>query len=253
MGMFWTCEETTAALSDYLDGILPLGPFLKTRAHLFNCPGCRTLLATLRAVPALAGATLKPGAGTPPQAQRALEGALARLARGEASRRTLPVPLAARQALAADPDLAMRLLASTHAQLDAQRLTEASPYPLPQDTLDRLPPPERWRWQEAGNGIRRAELLADSGKDVRLLLLYAPPGSLLPPHRHLGSESILVLDGGLDDQGRDYQRGDWIHYAQGSCHALRMAPSGCWCLVREQGAVRFLGPAAWLRHLRHAS
>jgi len=88
---------------------------------------------------------------------------------------------------------------------------------------------------------------------VRLLLVYAPPSSTLQPHRHLGSESMLILDGGLEDRGREYGPGDWVHYPAGSCHAPRMAPSGCWCLIREEGAVRFLGPAAWLRHLRHAS
>ena len=80
MGMVFTCEETVAALSDYLEGILPLGPFLKTRAHLFNCPGCRALLATLRALPALAGPALREDAG--PRARQALELALARLKQG---------------------------------------------------------------------------------------------------------------------------------------------------------------------------
>ena len=246
MRIFYTCEETAASLSHYLDGILPLGPFLKTRAHLFNCPGCRTLLATTRALPALAAAALAPGEGSADGARRALEGALARLGQERAPR----VPLAAREALEADPDPAMRLLATTHARLGGP---VAPPWPLPQETLDRLPPPEYWRWREAGDGVRRAELFTDAGRAVRLVLVYAPPDSVLAPHRHLGSESILVLDGGLDDQGREYRRGDWIHYAQGSCHAPRMAPSGCWCLVREQGPVQRMGPGAWQRHMRHAS
>jgi anti-sigma factor ChrR (cupin superfamily) len=252
MGMFYTCEDTSAALSHYLDGILPLGPFLKTRAHLFSCPGCRVLLATVRAMPALAAAALKE-ADVRTEAQRALDGALARLARGESRPRAEAPPLAACQALAADPDLPMRLMATTHEALNRTRTPPAAPWPLPQDTLDRLPPPEQWRWQEAGDGVRRAALIEDPRKGVRLLLVYAPPNSTLAPHRHLGSESILVLDGGMEDRGQEYGPGAWIHYSAGSCHAPRMAPSGCWCLVREQGAVRFLGPGAWLRHLRHAS
>jgi predicted ChrR family anti-sigma factor len=247
MSLFYTCADTAASLSHYLDGILPLGPFLKTRAHLFNCPGCRALLATTRALPALAAAALAPEHGAAARAQQALEGALARLDLERAPR----IPLAARMALEADPDPAMRLLASTHAHLDDA--PAGPPWPLPRDTMDRLPAPENWRWREAGDGVRSAELLADADRSVRLVLVYAPPDSTLPPHRHLGSESILVLEGGLEDRGREYRRGDWIHYAQGSCHAPRMAPTGCWCLIREQGPVQRMGPAAWLRHMRHAS
>lgn len=248
MGLFYTCEDTSAALSHYLDGVLPLAPFLKARAHLFGCPDCRVLLATLRALPALAAAALKE-TDVRAEAQRALDGALERLTRGEARPRAEAAP----PGVEAETDLPMRLLAATHAALNRAGTLLAAPWPLPQDTLDRLPPPERWRWQEAENGIRKAELIEDPRRGVRLLLVYAPPSATLTPHRHLGSESILVLEGGLEDRGREYRPGAWIHYSAGSCHAPRMTPSGCWCLVREEGTVRFLGPAAWLRHLRHAS
>jgi len=255
MGMFWTCEETAAALSDYLDGVLPLGLFLKTRAHLFNCPGCRALLATLRALPALAAGAREPEEAFGPLARQALEGALARLARGEAPRAwaAAPVPPEARRMLEACPDFAIRLLASTHEQMARAGAPPSGPYPLPRDTLDRLPPPETWHWLEAEAGIRKAELFAEPQGSVRLFLVHAPPNSILLPHRHLGSESILVLDGGLDDRGREYGPGEWLHYVDGSCHAPRIPASGCWCLTREEGRVRFMGPADWLRHLRHAS
>jgi hypothetical protein len=242
MGMLFTCEETVAALSDYQDGILPLGPFLKTRAHLFNCPGCRALLATLRALPALAGPALREDIGRREEigarASQALDRALARLAQGEAL-----VPPEARQVLEADPDLPMRLLASTHERLVRNRAAAGAPYPLPQDILDLLPPAEHWRWQDGEGGLRKAELCSDP-RGSRLLLVYAPPSSALPPHRHLGSESILVLDGAMDDQGRGCARGDWIHHGVGSCHAPRIAATGCWYLIREQGTVLLLGPAA---------
>jgi len=252
MGLFFTCKETAATLSDYQDGILPLAPFLKTRAHLFNCPGCRTLLATLRVLPALAATALAPEDDGWSQARRAmdaaLEGALARLALAAAE-----VPEEARRVLAAGPDLPMRLLASTHEHLARWRTGPPQAWPLPQDILDQLPPPERWNWQEGPGGSMKAELCAESRGGLRLLLVYAAPDSTLPPHRHLGSESILVLDGAMDDLGRQYCRGDWVHYAHGTCHSPRIAPSGCWCLIREQGKARLMDAAAWLRHLSHAS
>jgi anti-sigma factor ChrR (cupin superfamily) len=234
MAVLFTCRETVEALSDYLEGTLPLGTFLKVRAHLFNCPGCRTVLATLRALPALAAGAFREEASGP-LARKALEGALARLALDR-------VPPEARRALAEDPDLPMRLLASTHQRLARGSAPLAPPWPLPRDILDLLPPAEQWRWEEAPDGLRRAELCADRGS--RLLLVHAPPGSAPAPHRHLGSESVLVLDGAMADQGRECARGDWIHHAEGSCHAPRIAASGCWWLVREQGTVQLLGPAA---------
>jgi putative transcriptional regulator len=258
MGMSWTCEETAAALSDYEEGILPLAPFMKIRVHLFNCPGCRALRATLRALPALAAGALPPPRDARAQARGALDNALARLARlarlaEPRSWSATPVPLEAQRVLAAGPDLPMCLLAATHAYLARDQAPLAPPCPLPQATLDRLPPAERWTWREGRDWARRAELLTAPEGSLRLLLVYAPPGSVLPAHRHLGSESILVLAGGMDDQGFDYGPGGWIHHADGSCHSPRIAPTGCWCLVREEGTVRYLGPGGRFGSLPHAS
>jgi anti-sigma factor ChrR (cupin superfamily) len=242
-------------MSDFQDGVLPLSQFLKVRVHLFNCPGCRALLATLRALPPLASSALHLAPDrVQGEAHAVLQSALARMAQPGYRRAwaATPVPQEARRALEADPDLPMRLLASTHALIAGDRTPPPPPYRLPQATLDQLPAADCWIWQERRNGGRRAELFGEAG-GVRLVLMYTPPNSVLPPHRHLGSESILVLDGGMDDQGRDFGRGDWIHYPEGSCHAPRVAPTGCWCLIREEGSVRFLGPAGWLRHLRDAS
>lgn len=253
MGMLMNCEEAVAALSDYADGVLPLNPFLKVRVHLFNCPGCRIVLATLRALPGLALSALAREASRA-EAQRALEGALARLgeARPRAWPRT-PVPDAARLLLEGNPDLPMRILASSHGLITLERAAPVPPYGLPQATLDQLPAPEQWRWEEARNGARKAELVTDPLGGQRLLLMFTPPDSSLPPHQHVGSESILVLTGSMADQGREFARGDWVHHADGSCHAPRVAASGCWCLVREEGSARLLGPARWRRCLSHAS
>ena len=256
MGMILTCEEASRLMSDFEDGVLPLSQFLKMRVHLFNCPGCRTILATLKALPALASAALGQDTGAvPAEARAALESALARMAQPGYRRAwaATPVPQEARRVLEAGPDLPMRLLACTHTLIARDRAPLLPPYRLPQATLDQLPAADGWNWQERRGGGRKAELVRDGPGGVRLLLVYAPPNCALPPHRHLGSESILVLDGGMDDQGRDYAQGDWVHYPEGSCHAPRMAPSGCWCLVRQEGGVRFLGPAGWLRHFRDAS
>jgi anti-sigma factor ChrR (cupin superfamily) len=255
MGVLWTCAETAAALTDYEEGILPLALFLKVRTHLFNCPGCRTLRSTLRVVPPLAAAALAREPADHALAQRALDGFLARLAQPPAPRPWpgTPVPAAAQRLLEAEPDLPLRILAATHEVLARSRAPFGPPYPLPPATLESLPPPEQWAWQEGREGDRQAELFADTRVGLRLLLVYAPPSLAIPAHRHLGSESILVLDGSMADQGLDLGRGGWVHHEEGSCHAPRVAPSGCWCLVREEGPVRYLGPAGWLRNFSNAS
>jgi anti-sigma factor ChrR (cupin superfamily) len=255
MGAPWTCAETAAALGDFEEGILPLPVFLKVRTHLFNCPGCRVLRSTLRAVPPLAARALAPDPAGHALARRALEGALARLDSPPSPRPwpATPVPAGARRLLEAQPDLAMRILAATHEVLALSRAPYGPPYPLPPATLDSLPPPEQWTWREGREGDRRAELFADTRVGLRLLLVHAPGSLAIPPHRHLGSESVLVLDGSLADQGLEVGRGGWLHHEEGSCHAPRVAPSGCWCLIREEGPVRYLGPAGWLRNFSNAS
>lgn len=256
MSLGFTCEETAALLSDYEEGILPLGQLLKIKLHLFHCAACRALLATLRALPGLLGRALTVEDGFEAKAQAALQGALARLAEPRAPRpwpRT-PVPQAAQMLLDAGADLPLRILAATHASLAGERtLPPSSAHHLPQATLRQLPPEAQWAWETDRDGLRRAELLTDPVGGQRLFLVHAPEGSRLAPHRHLGSESILVLFGAMEDRGVQWEAGSWVHHGRGSSHGPRIPASDCWYLVREEGSVRFQGPTGWLRNLHAAS
>jgi anti-sigma factor ChrR (cupin superfamily) len=255
MSLLMTCEEVTALLSDYEEGILPLGQLLKVKVHLYNCPACRALLATLRAMPALLGRALTVEDGFEAKAQAALQAALARLTEPRAPRPwpATPVPEEARILLEADPDLPLRILAATHQALGQERAALPSAPHLPQATLHQVPPEAQWSWETDGDGLRRAELLADPLGGQRLFLVQAPPGSRLAPHRHLGSESILILAGAMEERGRTATAGRWLHYSRGSSHGPRIPEAGCWFLVREEGSVRFQGPSGWLRNVRAAS
>jgi quercetin dioxygenase-like cupin family protein len=63
-----------------------------------------------------------------------------------------------------------------------------------------------------------------AGADNGLVRLRA--GARFPMHRHLGSERVLVLEGGYEDEqsGRSYQPGDVHHMPAGSSHAYRALP-----------------------------
>ena len=255
MSLLFTCEEAAALLSDYQDGILPLASLLKLKVHLYSCPACRALLASLRALPELIGRSPVIEAGFEALAQAALQGALARLAQPGTARPwpASPVPEQAQALLEAGADLPLRILACTHATLASSRDRLSSPFHLPPDTLDQLPPESQWQWETDPDGLRRAELLADPTGGQRLFLVHAPAGARLAAHRHLGSESILVLAGAMEDRGLTWEAGTWIHHGRGSSHGPRIPEAGCWFLVREEGSVRFQGPAGWLRNSHAAS
>ena len=54
-----------------------------------------------------------------------------------------------------------------------------------------------------------------------------PPNFFFPPHRHLGREITLVLDGALTDHdGQVYGPGDILDYPDGSEHAFTVGPEG---------------------------
>jgi len=251
MSLTMTCEEVSGLLSDYRDGVLPLGPTLKVKVHLYNCPACRALLATLRALPALLTECLEVEADFQARGEVALAAALARIqAMPPRPWPGSPVPAGAQALLAGNPDPALTLLAATHDALSRERSPLPGPYGLPQAILDQLLPEAQWRWTTDKDGIRSTQVLAGSHA---LLLLEAPPRSQFPEHRHLGSESLVVLRGAMEDEGRTWRPGDWQHHDTGSSHAPSAAAEGCLCLMRLEGSVRFLGPMGWLRNLGVAS
>ena len=50
-----SCHDAAGNASDLIDGELPLGPRLKTRAHLLNCRDCRTYVGQMRHTIGLVG------------------------------------------------------------------------------------------------------------------------------------------------------------------------------------------------------
>jgi anti-sigma factor ChrR (cupin superfamily) len=63
-----------------------------------------------------------------------------------------------------------------------------------------------------------------SGADNGLVRIAA--GAAFPPHRHLGCERVLVLQGGYRDEpsGQIYRAGDWHEMEAGSSHTYVALP-----------------------------
>lgn len=244
-----SCESAAEALSEFHEGSLGWPMEARLRLHLGTCEACRTLSATLKRVPELVRHALEVVPEIPPaeaqsRGREALAAVLPRLGRG--ARTHAPealVPEAFRDLPESAQDAPLRLLHLVH-RLFGQSPAREDQWFLPKEALALLPDPSTWRWERHG-GLRVVELLHEAGATLRLV--QATAGHRLPLHMHDGSESILVLAGGMVDAGGGYDPGRWVHFSEGSAHAPCMSEEGCVCLIREVGGQHFTGPLGWLR------
>lgn len=237
-----TCKQAISLLTDYEERALPWAQRVRTGWHLYCCPGCLEFSRELRLLGGVYGRFVPlDAAGLEPIGEAALAYAMAHLGDDPKGRR-LPksnVPPELRALLASEADLALRLMAETHAALMAGQAPREAPF-LPGTVLAQLPPERQWRWRTLAGGARRARLWARAG-GPSLSLLYMPPGFTSGRHAHEGTESILVLEGELEHAERCLSDGDWIHLERGTIHAPHAFASGCWCLVRDEGTQRHTG------------
>ena len=78
--------------------------------------------------------------------------------------------------------------------------------------------------------------------DPSLALLRYSPGASVPRHRHLGLETILVLEGSQSDDNGTYRQGAVVLNAAGSEHAV-WSTDGCMVLIHWTRPVVMLGGA----------
>jgi ChrR Cupin-like domain len=55
--------------------------------------------------------------------------------------------------------------------------------------------------------------------DDSVVLIRMDPGCGYPPHRHVGIEDVLVLEGGYRDDRGEHRAGTYLRYPAGSAHA----------------------------------
>ncbi len=95
-----------------------------------------------------------------------------------------------------------------------------------------------YSWDEVVAGVRIHVLREDADRGLRACLVWADPGAVHPPHRHLGDEVILVLQGGLGDERGEYGPGEICRSRVGSVHSERALPGeDCVCYVLYYGAL----------------
>lgn len=243
-----TCAQVIDQLTNLDEGALPFPEQLRLRLHLFFCPECRDLDTQLRSLPILVReSSVSQADELLPLAQGSLRSALARISEFRPHRHLQSSALSGdlQRLLASGADLTLQIMASVHQAFLDGSAPLVAPF-LPASVMAQLPPASEWEWKVRG-GARIATLLDAGGP--RLSLLVAPRGFQTPTHIHDGSEQMLVLDGLLEDGTAAYPTGHWVHFGQGTRHAPVVLNDECWCLVREEGTVRFTGPLGWLRNL----
>lgn len=241
----FTCREVAALLTDYREDAIPLPRRLRTRMHLRACPACRRLLLELEALPSAFHRLQFPEC--PEIGAAALANAMGRLGEPRNPRHpcATPIPAYVQRLLEGRADRPLRLLALTHAALMRSGTPRSEPF-LPAETLAQFAPSGTWAWHRSPGGVRRTLLCQEPG-GPGLSLVFMPPGFASAPHVHRGSESILVLEGTLEDADRCLTNGDWVHLENGSIHAPCALLDGCWCLIRDEGTFHRTGPLGRFR------
>jgi len=76
--------------------------------------------------------------------------------------------------------------------------------------------------------------------EYECFMLRMDSGAVSRPHEHMGNEEFLILEGSLiDNDGTEYQTGDFVHLLPGSKHSSH-TKGGCLLLVILRGNNRAL-------------
>ncbi len=78
---------------------------------------------------------------------------------------------------------------------------------------------ESMPWRESPyEGVRWKKLRFDEASGESAVLLKFEPGAAYGAHGHPGGEQYLVLEGTVEDGGRSYDRGTYVHHPPDSIH-----------------------------------
>ena len=83
-------------------------------------------------------------------------------------------------------------------------------------------------------------MIGEADEPTTAVLKYAP-GSRVPRHRHVGLETIVVLDGTQSDESGDYPPGTVVLNPPGSEHSV-WTLRGCVVLIQWDKPIAFIEP-----------
>jgi anti-sigma factor ChrR (cupin superfamily) len=81
-------------------------------------------------------------------------------------------------------------------------------------------------WEEIAPGVRLHIVRDEAPRGVRSQIMWSEPGARRPPHRHLGDEDILILEGGLVVGDGLYASGEICRVRAGRFHVEEAANGG---------------------------
>lgn len=96
-----------------------------------------------------------------------------------------------------------------------------------------------WREFSDAPGVSYKTLRKHENGGLTLLLNFAP-GAMYHPHRHPGGEEYYVIEGALNDLGKEWPVGSYIWHPPGSVHRP-FSDKGCVVLVFLPQAVEVIG------------
>ena len=79
--------------------------------------------------------------------------------------------------------------------------------------------PRELPWRDSPHaGVQWKKLRFDPRTGSSAVLLRFEPGAYYGRHRHPGGEDYLVLEGSLEEGGRTWAAGSFVHHPPGSSH-----------------------------------
>ena len=88
------------------------------------------------------------------------------------------------------------------------------------------------------SGIALHFLHRDEESGRAIVLIRMEPGCGYPTHRHIGTEEVLVLQGGYRDEQGEHEAGEFVSYADGTTHtpvALELGEPCVLFAIAERG------------------